>query len=99
MKEPQRLPKAGLNVEEFIGGAKTAAVDAAPANGKARKKKGLPAEGVVRATYDLPASVHEALKIRAVQEKRSMRELFTPPGRRRDVRYPGKSATEDEIRQ
>ena len=66
MKEPQRLPKAGLNVEEFIGGAKTAA--AAPAKGKARKKKGLPAEGVVRATYDLPASVHEALKIRAVQE-------------------------------
>ena len=78
MKEPQRLPKAGLNVEEFIGGAKTAAAaaDATPAKGKARKKKGLPAEGVVRATYDLPASVHEALKIRAVQEKRSMRDLL-----------------------
>ena len=76
MKEPQRLPKAGLNVAEFIGGAKTAAADAAPANGKARKKKGLPAEGVVRATYDLPASVHEAFKIRAVQEKRSMRDLL-----------------------
>ena len=75
MKEPQRLPKAGLNVEEFIGGAKTAAA-AAPAKGKTRKKKGLPAEGVVRATYDLPASVHEALKIRAVQEKRSMRDLL-----------------------
>ena len=76
MKEPQRLPKAGLNVEEFIGGAKTAAADATPAKGKARKKKGLPAEGVVRATYDLPAYVHEALKIRAVQEKRSMRDLL-----------------------
>ena len=76
MKEPQRLPKAGLNVEEFIGGAKTAAADATPAKGKARKKKGLPAEGVVRATYDLPDSVHEALKIRAVQEKRSMRDLL-----------------------
>ena len=25
-----------------------------PAKGEARKKKGLPAEGVVRATYDLP---------------------------------------------
>ena len=76
MKEPQRLPKASLNVAEFIGGAKTAAADAAQAKGKARKKKGLPAEGVVRATYDLPASVHEALKIRAVQEKHSMRDLL-----------------------
>ena len=39
MKDPQRVPKAGLNVEEFIGGAKTAAADAAPAKGKARKKR------------------------------------------------------------
>ena len=76
MKEPQRPPKTGLNIEAFIGGAKTAAADAVPVNGTARKRKGLPAEGVVRATYDLPASVHEALKMRAVQEKRSMRNLL-----------------------
>ena len=71
MKEPLRPPTPRLNVDAFIDRAETA-----PANGKTRKKKGLPAEEVVRATYDLPASVHEALKIRAVQEKRSMRDLL-----------------------
>ena len=76
MKDPQRPPKTGLNVEAFIGGATTAVTDAAPGTGPVKKKRGLPAEGVVRATYDFPVSVHEALKMRAVHEKRSMRALL-----------------------
>ena len=77
MKKTPPKPKAPspADVEKFIGGAKTAVADSAPARG--RKKKGLPAEGVVRATIDLPLSVHEELKIRGIQEKprKTMKEL------------------------
>lgn len=76
MKSPPKPKKPNpADVEDFIGGAKTAVADSAPA--KARKKKGLPAEGVVRATFDFPISVHEALRIRGIQARprRSMREL------------------------
>lgn len=77
MKTPPK-PKAagGLGIEEFIGGAKTAVSDSAAVR-SSKKKTGLPAEGVIRATIDLPISVHEALKIRGIQgrPKKTMRQL------------------------
>ena len=79
MKNPKKPAKPNPDdVEKFIGSAKTAAADAAPSRALNRKKKGIPAEGVFRATIDLPVSVHDALKLRSVQERprKTMRDLI-----------------------
>ena len=57
----------------------------------------LPAEGVVRATYDLPASVHEALRYGCSRETLDAL-IYWPPGHRRDFGIRAK-APRKEIRQ
>ena len=67
MKTP-RKPK--FDEGSFIGGAVTAkGADSATAT---RRKKGIPPEGTIRATYNFPKSVHKALKARSVEEDKTM---------------------------
>ena len=67
MKTPQK-PKFDEN--SFIGGALTAkGADSAPAT---RRKKGIPPEGTIRATYNFPKAIHKALKTRSVEEDKTM---------------------------
>ncbi len=70
MKTPQK-PK--FDEDTFIGGAMTAkGADSAPAT---RRKKGIPPEGTIRATYNFPKSIHKALKARAVEEDKTMLKM------------------------
>lgn len=67
MKTP---PKPKFDAENFIQGAVTAkGADSTPV---ARRKKGIPPEGTIRATYNFPRSIHKALKTRALQDDKSM---------------------------
>ena len=70
MKTP---PKPKFDEDTFIGSAMTAkGADSAPA---ARRKKGIPPEGTIRATYNFPKSIHKALKARAVEEDKTMLKM------------------------
>ncbi|HJO03645.1 MAG TPA: hypothetical protein QGG47_06715 [Acidobacteriota bacterium] len=76
MKRPPKDQKP-RNIDDFIGGAKTASPDSQPrtkSTGK-RRSKDLPAPGKIRATFDLPATLHEALKRRAFEERRPMKAI------------------------
>ena len=76
MKKPPKDRKAS-NIDDFIGAAATAAGDAQPSSkskGK-RRSKDLPGPGKIRATFDLPATLHETLKRRAFDENRPMRDI------------------------
>ncbi len=71
MKTP---PKPKFDVDSFIGGAATAkSADNTPV--VAKRKKGVPPEGSIRATYNFPRSIHKALKTRALHEDKSMLTL------------------------
>jgi len=77
MKKPPKDAKASKNIDDFIGGARTASTDAQPGSrstGK-RRSKDLPGPGRIRATFDLPATLHETLKRRAFDENRPMRVI------------------------
>ena len=70
MKTP---PKPKFDEDTFIGGAVTAkGADSAPAT---RRKKGIPPEGTIRATYNFPKSIHKALKAQAVEEDKTMLKM------------------------
>ena len=73
MKSPRKTKKArkGFDEAAFVGKAATTAPDKAPASSRSKK----PAPGRVRATFDLPADLHAALKVMAAQEGRSMRDV------------------------
>ncbi len=70
MKTPQK-PKFDAN--SFIGGAAT--MKGADSNTAARQKKVVPPAGTIRATYNFPKSVHKTLKLRAVEEDKTMLEM------------------------
>ena len=70
MKTPQK-PKFDEN--SFIGGAVTA--KGADSDAAARRKKGIPPEGTIRATYNFPKSIHKALKARSVKEDKTMLKM------------------------
>ena len=70
MKTPQK-PK--FDVNSFIEGALTTkGADSAPIT---RRKKGIPPEGTIRATYNFPKAIHKALKVRSVEEDKTMLTL------------------------
>lgn len=90
MKQPDKAKtrEKVKNLDELdriVGNARTVSSGAdVPPKPKKRSKKPRaarssrakpPAEGMQRATFDLPASFHERLKFAAVQEKRPMRDL------------------------
>ena len=70
MKTPK---KPNFDENSFIGGAVTAkGPDSAPA---IRRRKGIPPEGTIRATYNFPKSIHKALKARSVEEDKTMLKM------------------------
>ena len=70
MKTPQK-PKFDEN--SFIGDAVTSkGADSDPAT---RRKKGIPPEGTIRATYNFPKSIHKALKARSVEKDKTMLKM------------------------
>lgn len=67
MKTPQK-PK--FDADSFIRSALTTkGADSAPTT---RRKRGIPPEGTIRATYNFPKAIHKALKTRAVAEDKTM---------------------------
>ena len=73
MKVPTK-PKPA-DADAFISGAQTVATgaDSTPAL-RTKTKKGRPADNTVRATFDFPRSIHQAIKIQAAQQNIKMRE-------------------------
>ena len=70
MKTPQK-PK--FDESSFIGGAATA--KSADSDPPTSRKKGIPPEGTIRATYNFPKSIHKALKARSVEEDKTMLKM------------------------
>ena len=83
MKRPKKDSKKVTNldqdrVDDFIGNARTvvSGADAAPRRrGGAGKRVFRPKGGFVRATYDIPADLHDAVKRAALDQKRPMRDM------------------------
>jgi len=77
MKNPKKPRPA--DADAFIARATTATtgVDSTPTpttTPQKQKKKGRPAENTVRATFDFPTSLHQAVKIQSAQQNIKMRE-------------------------
>ena len=70
MRKPDKAKTTAFDPERFIGAAATAASDRTLSS---RSKP--PADGFIRATFDIPEDTHKRLRLAAAEVHRPMREL------------------------
>ena len=70
MRRPDKSKAAAFDPERFIEEAATTIADR-PLSGRSKP----PAEGFIRATFDIPEETHKRLRLAAAEVHRPMREL------------------------